>query len=196
MHWSITMVEQTPLILVVDDNPQNIQFLGSLLMKERYEVGVAQNGVEAFDFLDIRHPDLILLDVMMPEMDGIEFCTLLKKRDALSHIPVIFLTAKSEPADIIKGFEAGGVDYITKPFIAAELLARVKTHLEIRYLRNIIPICSHCKKIRDENGLWEKVEVYFQKYTNSRFSHGLCEGCMESLYKDEPWYQNRKKKKK
>ena len=186
------MINDTPLILVVDDNPQNIQFLGSLLMEQAYEVGVAQNGLEALKFLEERLPDLILLDIMMPEMDGIEFCTLLKNNHKLSHIPVIFLTAKSETSDIVKGFEVGCVDYITKPFISAELLARVKTHLEISYLKNIIPICAHCKKIRDEEGLWEQVEIYFQKYTNSRFSHGICEECMEQLYKNEAWYKNRK----
>jgi len=184
------MVNDTPLILVVDDNPQNIQFLGSLLMGQSYEVGVAQNGLEALKFLDERIPDLILLDIMMPEMDGLEFCTILKNKDTLSHIPVIFLTAKSETSDIVKGFEVGGVDYVTKPFISVELLARVKTHLEISYLKKLIPICSHCKKIRDEKGLWEQVEVYFQKYTNSRFSHGICRECIEKFYKNQEWYQN------
>lgn len=187
------MKNSTPLILVVDDNSQNIQYLGSLLIERDFEVGVAQNGVEALDFIKQKQPDLILLDIMMPEMDGIEFCTLLKKHDHLSHIPVIFLTAKTDTSDIVKGFDVGGVDYITKPFIAAELLARVKTHLEIVYLRNLIPICSCCKKIRDEEGLWEEVEVYMEKYTNSKFSHGICEECMDKMYKDEEWYQNMKK---
>lgn len=182
------MVNDTPLILVVDDNSQNIQFLGSLLMGQAYELGVAQNGVEALKFMEERLPDLILLDIMMPEMDGLQLCSILKSKNELSHIPVIFLTAKSETDDIVKGFEVGGVDYITKPFIAAELLARVKTHLEITYLRDLIPICAHCKKIRDEEGLWNRLEVYFQKHTNSRFSHGICEECAEKLYKNEDWY--------
>jgi DNA-binding response OmpR family regulator len=181
------MDKDKPLILVVDDNHQNIQLLGSLLMEQGYEIGIAQNGVMALKFIEQRLPDLILLDVMMPEMDGIEFCKILKTNLANSHIPVIFLTAKIETDDIVKGFEAGGVDYVTKPFIAAELLARVKTHLEIRYLRNLIPICSYCNKIRDDEGLWSRIESYFQKYTHTRFSHGICEECAENLYKDEDW---------
>ena len=113
-------------------------------MGQAYEVGVAQNGLEALKFLEERLPDLILLDIMMPGMDGIELCTRLKNNHKLSHIPVIFLTAKSETNDIVKGFEVGCVDYITKPFISAELLARVKTHpgdkLPKRYYSHMCPL--------------------------------------------------------
>lgn len=178
-------MNKKPLILVVDDNPQNIQFLGSLLIAQEYEIGVAQNGVLALNFIKERLPDLILLDVMMPEMDGIEFCSALKQNVKYSHIPVIFLTAKTETEDIVKGFEVGGVDYVTKPFISAELLARVKTHLEISYLKSFIPICAHCKKIRDDDGIWSSIEEYFHKHTNSLFSHGICEDCIKIVYKDE-----------
>jgi DNA-binding response OmpR family regulator len=190
------MINDTPLILVVDDNPQNVQFLGNLLLVQEYELGVAQNGVEALKFLEESLPDLILLDIMMPEMDGLEFCSILKSNINLSHIPVIFLTAKTETEDIVKGFEVGGVDYITKPFITAELLARVKTHLEIGYLRNLIPICANCKKVRDEEGLWNQVEVYIQKYTNTQFSHGICDDCAEELYGDSKWFKKKKEKEK
>jgi DNA-binding response OmpR family regulator len=179
------MGDEKPLILVVDDNPQNIQVLGNLLMAQEYEIGVAQNGVIALEFIEERVPDLILLDVMMPEMDGIELCKILKKNILLSHIPVIFLTAKTDTEDIVRGFEAGGVDYVTKPFIAVELLARVKAHLEIRYLRNLIPICSYCRKIRDDEGFWSKLEVYFKKHTNTQFSHGICEQCAEKIFKEQ-----------
>lgn len=183
------MGDNKTLILVVDDNPQNIQLLGNLLTAQDYEVGIAQNGLMALQFIKERLPDLILLDIMMPEMDGIELCKILKKNNQFSHIPVIFITAKTETDDIVRGFDAGGVDYVTKPFIAAELLARVKAHLEIRYLRNIIPICSYCRKIRDEEGFWNKVEEYFRKHTNTLFSHGICEDCFEQLDKDKDWLQ-------
>ncbi|WP_163337785.1 response regulator [Desulfopila sp. IMCC35008] len=182
------MSDYKPLILVVDDNPQNIQVLGSLLMKQEYEIGVAQNGVIALEFIKERIPDLILLDIMMPEMDGLELCKSLKKNSHYSHIPVIFLTAKAETDDIVRGFEAGGVDYVTKPFVTAELLARVKAHLEIRYLRSLIPICSYCKKIRDDEGFWNRVEEYFRKHTNTSFSHGICEECIEKLRGEEEWF--------
>jgi DNA-binding response OmpR family regulator len=110
------------------------------------------------------------------------FCRKIKSNLALSHIPVIFLTAKSESDDIVKGFEAGGTDYVTKPFIAAELMARIKTQLEIKQLRNLIPICSYCKKVRDDEGLWSRLEEYIDSHTNTRFSHGICEECAEKYY--------------
>jgi DNA-binding response OmpR family regulator len=176
------MTDKAPLILIVEDNPKNIQFLGNLLLPHNYEIGTAQNGISALTFLEERMPDLILLDVMMPEMDGYDFCRKLKSNLVWSHIPVIFLTAKSESDDIVKGFEVGGTDYVTKPFIAAELMARIKTQLEIKQLRNLIPICSYCKKVRDDEGLWSKLENYIDTHTSTRFSHGLCKECAEIHY--------------
>ena len=178
------MDKKSACILIVDDNPRNIQFLGNLLMPHGYELGVAQNGREALIFLEERLPDLILLDVMMPEMDGYQFCSEMKMQLNLSHIPVIFLTAKSHSDDIIKGFASGGADYVTKPFIAAELMARINTHLEINQLRHLIPICSICKKVRDDKGLWNQLEAYINNHTNTKFSHGICKECAEEHYPD------------
>ena len=189
------MSDETTLILIVDDNQENIQFLGSLLMSKGYEVGVAHNGVDALTFCEKKLPELILLDVVMPEMDGYQFCEALKKKSRFSHIPVIFLTAKTETRDIVKGFNVGGVDYVAKPFIPEELLARVKTHVEMRHLRHLIPICSVCKKVRDVNGYWESLEAYVEKYSDSSFSHGMCSDCGDKLYGDEPWYIEMKKLK-
>ena len=184
------MTDKPPFILIVDDNPKNIQFLGNLLMTHGYELGVAQNGVEALTFLEERLPDLILLDVMMPEMDGYQFCGKLKMNIEFSHIPVIFLTAKSESDDIVKGFEVGGADYVTKPFIAAELMARIKTQLEIRQLRHLIPICSICKKVRNDEGLWSRLEHYIDSHTNTQFSHGICRECAAKHYPDMDLYDD------
>ena len=190
------MSDKTTLILIVDDNPGNVQFLGSLLMSCDYEVGVAHNGVDALTFCKKKLPDLILLDVIMPEMDGYKFCEILKKDMRTSHIPVIFLTAKTETRDIVKGFSVGGVDYVSKPFIPEELLARVKTHVEMRHLRHLIPICSVCKKVRDMDGYWESLDAYIEKYSDSSFSHGMCADCGDRLYGKEDWYIEMKKKSK
>ncbi len=122
-------------IFIVDDIVKNLQVLGSMLMDEGYEVGIASNGEEALRSLTGDLPDLILLDVMMPVMDGFETCERLKADEKTRHIPVIFLTAKTDQADIVRGFSAGGVDYVTKPFSREELLARVRTHLELKYAR-------------------------------------------------------------
>src|SRR4030095_13581450 len=122
-------------ILVVDDTPANIQALSGTLKERGYQISVATNGKQALDVLARVQPDLILLDVMMPEMDGFETCRRIKASEHWRHIPAIFLTAKTETADIVQGFELGAVDYVAKPFNAHELLARVSTHLTMHELR-------------------------------------------------------------
>ena len=125
-----------PIILIVDDVPKNIQVLGTLLNKIDCELAVAMNGQQALDTVKKIMPDLILLDIMMPVMDGLEVCERLKKDENTKEIPIIFLTAKIETDDIIKGFEMGAVDYVTKPFIGRELVARVKTHLDYKQIKD------------------------------------------------------------
>jgi len=122
-------------ILIVDDTPANIQALATILKEKGYQISVATNGKQALDALARVSPDLILLDVMMPEMDGFETCRRLKTAEPWRQIPVIFLTSKTETTDIVKGFELGAVDYVAKPFNAHELLARVNTHLTMDELR-------------------------------------------------------------
>ena len=119
-------------ILIVDDTPKNIQVLGSILENEGYEVSLSTNGKMAIEAANKIVPDLILLDIVMPEMDGYEACAKLKESPLTQSIPVIFLTARTEPEDILKGFQLGGVDYITKPFNIAELLARVETQIRLK----------------------------------------------------------------
>jgi putative two-component system response regulator len=119
-------------VLVVDDAPESIALLSSLL-KDLYRVKVATNGEKALDIaFSSDPPDLILLDIMMPGMDGYEVCSHLKKESHTADIPVIFLTAKSEIEDEEKGFELGAVDYITKPISPPILIARVRTHLRLK----------------------------------------------------------------
>ncbi|MDJ0782642.1 MAG: response regulator [Desulfosarcinaceae bacterium] len=125
-------------LLIVDDISENIQVLGHALAKEHYSVSFATDGHQALDMIAESAFDLILLDIMMPVMDGYEVCRRLKAMPAKSEIPVIFLTARTESVDIVKGFEVGAVDYVTKPFNAHELLARVRTHLELTRARKMI----------------------------------------------------------
>ncbi len=118
-------------ILIVDDTAKNIQVLGTILRQEGYQINIAQDGLKAIHMAEKVSPDLILLDVMMPDMDGYETCLRLKQSSETKDIPIIFLTARKEPEDIIKGFEVGGIDYISKPFNSIELLARIRTHLDL-----------------------------------------------------------------
>lgn len=117
-------------ILVVDDNHENLRVVSNFLKEKNYHIALATDGENALQVLRNNPIDLILLDVMMPGKDGLEVCREIKKDKQLAEIPVVFLTAKHAPKDIVKGFKAGGIDYITKPFIRDELLMRVKTHIE------------------------------------------------------------------
>lgn len=131
-------VEREPLILIVDDIPRNLQVLGSILSESGYSVSVASSGQGALDAIGAQIPDLILLDVQMPDIDGLDVCRRLKAEKKTADIPIIFLTARIEAEDIVQGFEAGAVDYITKPFVATELLARVRTHLRVKQYHDLI----------------------------------------------------------
>lgn len=128
---------QTQTILLVDDDASNIDLLVALL-EDKYDLFVALNGQDALNFATKHTPDLILLDIMMPEMDGFEVCRRLKENDATSKIPVIFLTALTAGEDVAHGFLCGGVDYITKPIETEELYARITTHLSLsRYQKDL-----------------------------------------------------------
>lgn len=171
-----------PLILIVDDVPKNLQVLGNILRNKNYKIAAATGGRQAVDMVDKIRPDLVLLDIMMPGMDGFEVCKEIKSRPETAGIPIIFLTAKTATDDIVKGFSAGAVDYVTKPFNAAELLARVDTHLKLKRLSGLLPICANCKKVRDDRGYWRQVEEYIAEHSDIKFSHGLCPGCVTELY--------------
>lgn len=118
-------------ILIVDDNIQNLQVTAKTLREEDYAIILAQSGAAALTLLQKHKPSLILLDVMMPDMDGYETCAKIKAHKDWKEIPVVFLTAKDQTEDLVKGFQFGGVDYITKPFNRAELLVRVENHIAL-----------------------------------------------------------------
>lgn len=183
---------ETFLILIVDDEPKNIQLLGSILKSNGYQVEFATDGEKALDWLFTKAFDLVLLDVMMPGISGFEVCQRMKADKRIMHIPVVFLTAKTETEDIVKGFEVGGTDYVTKPFRTPELLARIKTHVEIKTLRGLIPVCAHCKRVRDDDGFWKQIESYIEQHSNAHFSHGVCEDCARELYGHQRWYKEKK----
>jgi CheY-like chemotaxis protein len=163
-------------VLVVDDATENIDVIVSLL-KEQYRVKAAVNGLKALKVVDKNPPDLILLDIMMPEMDGYEVIQRLKDNPKTENIPVIFLTGKTEAADETKGFEMGAVDYISKPFSPSVVKARVNTHLELvkqrkkveQLLSSILPakVITELKnggKVKPE--LFDNVSVLFSDFVN------------------------------
>ncbi|MCB4791890.1 MAG: response regulator [Elusimicrobia bacterium] len=144
--------QNIPKILIVDDTPANLELLFAMLDERRYKIRAAVSGKIALEAAHNDAPDLILLDINMPEMNGYEVCRCLKEDEKLKDIPVIFLSALSEQEDKVKAFAAGGVDYITKPFHSEEVRARVETHLTLKATREFL---------KDKN--------QFLEYTFSRF---------------------------
>lgn len=186
-------------LLIVDDVPENLTVLYKLL-RDEYEVIGANSGQEAIKLVPIHNPDLILLDIMMPEMNGYEVCRIIKEQDAFKQTPIIFVSALIEEADEAKGFDLGAVDYITKPFKPSILKHRISTHLELKFqkdelaqknrelesalanvkeLSGLLPICMYCKKIRDDSGYWNQLEAYISQHSEAQFSHGICTECFE-----------------
>ena len=205
--------EHVPVLLIVDDNAQNLQLLGALLDGAlRCELCFATGGLEALALLGELSPDLVLLDVNMPELDGYEVCRRLRANPATRELPVIFITAQRGAEHVVRGFEAGGSDYVCKPFETAELLARVRAQLELkrsrdalarqkaelearkaeleaalsrlRKLEGIVPVCMHCHRIRDDGAAWHRFEQYLSEHSEAVFSHGVCPTCLEAHYDD------------
>lgn len=191
-------------ILIVDDEIANIHVLMAAL-KADYEIDTACCGEEAISKVKKRMPDLILLDVMMPDMNGFEVCAILKADEAFAHIPVIFQTAMETVEGEMKGLEAGGIDYLTKPVNIKLVRLRVLNHIEllrrsdiirkqrdllvrqkeeleatlarVKRLEGIIPICMHCKAIRSTDDAWHQLEDYISEHSDALFSHGICPDC-------------------
>ncbi len=137
-------------ILIVDDISYNIQVAMNILKEENYTFSFATDGEEAINLVNREKFDLVLLDVMMPNMDGFEVCKRIKENPELEALPIIFLTAKSDVDSISTGFENGGVDYIIKPFHANELLVRVRTHLELSYSRKLLQQDNYELKVKSQ----------------------------------------------
>ncbi|MEB3162041.1 MAG: adenylate/guanylate cyclase domain-containing protein [Prochlorothrix sp.] len=131
----LTINPEDCLILVVDDNSVNLHFITLVLERTGYQVLTAKNGLEALHLLEKCLPDLVLLDILMPDMDGYEVCEKLKETPETAHLPIIFLSALDAILDKVKAFDAGGVDFISKPFQAPEVIARINNQLRIQVLQ-------------------------------------------------------------
>jgi len=155
----LKLTQDKPLILIVDDIPKNLQILSGILSNENFEISFASSGKQALTSVEAAPPDLILLDIMMPELDGYQVCKILKSNDKTKDIPIIFLTGKAEPNDITEGFKAGAVDYVIKPFNSQELISRVNTHIELKLSRD---------KILENNIQLEKYQVELKQLIASK----------------------------
>ncbi len=187
-------------ILIAEDNLVTRKLLSVALTQWGHDVVAVNDGRAAWE--ELQKPDapkLVILDWNMPEMDGLQVCLRLKDAGTPDPPYIILLTARTDKKDVVNALEAGANDYITKPFNNMELRARVRvgqrmvemreklarqvqelrTALEhIKTLQGIIPICSYCKKIRDDQGYWNQVEAYLSRHSDARFSHGFCPDCV------------------
>jgi len=195
------------LVLVADDLDINRKLLRTLLAADGYDVVEAANGVDAFNFLQgATGPMVGLSGWEMPGMEGVEVC---RRTRALLELPplyLILLTVRDSKQDIVTGLQAGANDYITKPFDKTELLARVgigrqmvqlqqtltervaelkDALLSVKQLGGLLPICSYCKKIRDDQNYWQQVESYVGQHSEAKFSHSICPQCYEDIIKPQ-----------
>jgi response regulator RpfG family c-di-GMP phosphodiesterase len=204
------MVEKVN-ILLVDDRPENLFAMESLLASPELNIVKAASGNEALGLMLEYDFALVLLDVQMPGMDGFETAGLMQGTEKTRHVPIIFVTAIStEQQHVFKGYESGAVDYLFKPIEPEFLKSKVRVFCElyrqkdiirrqlreieeknvllekrlteIQQLRGILPICSYCKKIRNDRGYWEMLEDYIEKHSVAEFSHGLCPDCAVKKY--------------
>ena len=193
-------------ILIAEDDFTSRTVLAGVLKKEGYDVTATVNGAMAWDALQQTDaPALVILDWVMPELNGLDVVRRIRALQTARPPYIIMLTIKGEKADIIAGLSAGANDYLAKPFDPGELHARVAVGRrmlemqdtvaakveelrqaldEIRTLRGIVPICSYCKKIRDDEGYWNQVEKYVSDHTEAKFSHGICPACFEKEMKE------------
>ena len=200
-------------ILVAEDDAMTRLALTKNIEKWGYEVVAVEDGQKAFDLLNREGaPRLAILDWIMPEMEGIEICRELGRRTDSPLIYTILLTIKKEKDDIVQALDCGAHDFLSKPVHVGELRSRVAVGVrlleaedkivnyareieaknselknalaEIKTLRGFIPICSNCKKIRDDEGYWQQIEMYIQARSEAEFSHGICPDCMRALYPD------------
>lgn len=194
-------------ILIAEDDDVSRRVLQLTLAAAGHEVVTTQNGAAAWAILQKNDsPSLAILDWMMPDMDGLEVCRLVRRQSTVIPVYIILLTAKANKADVVQGLEAGANDYILKPFNRDELRARVQVGetvvtlqqtlaarvgelenalTQVKLLQGILPICSYCKDIRDDQNYWQQLDTYISKHSETQFSHGICPTCYETVIKTQ-----------
>jgi DNA-binding response OmpR family regulator len=190
-------------ILVVDDEEMVLEYLSKRLEKHNYEVVTCLSGEKALEKVKALDFDVVILDVILPGIDGYEVCRRLKSDKKTSGIMVLILSVRKTVQERLKGYSVEADDYITKPYDPEELLAKVQILLrlknalderdrfiyklqqalsKVKTLSGLLPICSSCKKIRDDKGYWNQIEDYIRAHSPAHFSHSVCPECAKRLY--------------
>jgi DNA-binding response OmpR family regulator len=193
-------------VLIAEDDRVTGEILARTLQRWNHTSTVVGNGAQAWEHLraaaDNVAPTLAILDWMMPEMDGPDVCRRVRAELPLANMYLLLVTARESRGDVIAGLDAGADDYIIKPFDPDELRARVAVGIRVlglqqkladrvaelqaaiasnKQLRGLLPICSYCKRIRDDNQYWQQVEGYIAEHSDAQFSHGICPSCYERV---------------
>jgi len=193
-------------ILIAEDDAVSRRLLEATLRRWDYEVIVTCDGQQALDALQAPDaPSLAILDWMMPLVDGPQICRRLRERERPLPTYIILLTAKGTKEDVVTGLDGGADDFMTKPFDRDELHSRIRVGIrmielqqklttrvreltdaltQVRQLQGLLPICSYCKRIRDDQNYWQQVESYLSRHSEIRFSHGICPECYETHAKE------------
>jgi DNA-binding response OmpR family regulator len=193
-------------ILIVDDDPDLLFATARIIKSAGYEVLTASSAGQCMEFVKNNCPDLILLDVILADADGQAICRQIKADPGLKNIFVVLISGtKTDSAEQADGLDIGADGYIARPVTNRELLARINAMVRIlkaererdrlilqleaalakvKKLSGLLPICSGCKKIRDDNGYWNQIEQYIKEHSDAKLSHGICPECAERLYPD------------
>ena len=190
-------------ILIAEDDHVSRKILKKILSDDGDEVTAVEDGLQALLSIEKETPDMLITDWMMPDLDGLTLSRRVRALDLPSYVYIILLTALAEKERTIQGLDAGADDYVTKPYYKTELLARVRAGkrvlelekslrdknaelsealAQIKQLKGIIPICMHCKKIRNDKNYWQQVEEYVCEHSDADFSHSICPDCLEKHY--------------
>ena len=194
-------------ILIAEDDLVSRRMLEATLQKWGYELVAVTDGLAAWQALQGENPPLLaILDWMMPGMGGVEICRKVREASHPSPVYIILLTARASSEDVVQGLEAGANDYVTKPFNREELRARVQVGMRVvelqanlaarvleleealarvKQLQGLLPICSYCKRIRDDRNYWRQVEAYISEHSGAVFSHGICPECYDKFVRPE-----------
>jgi len=178
-------------ILVVDDDPTMRFVLEGTLTKLGHEVASVTDGSEGLRFFERSHVPLVISDLLMPGMDGLELCRRIRKANRSQYTYIILLTVVEGKTGYLEGMQAGADDFITKPFDTEMLAARlivadriVKLQSQVKHLVGLLPICSLCKRVRDDQNYWHHVESYLAQHTDATFTHSYCPDCFKKLLGD------------
>lgn len=196
-----------PHLLLAEDDPATRLVTQRTLRTWGYEPVVVTDGESAWETLEVlTGPCIAILDWMMPELDGLEVCRRVRAEQPGAHRYIVLLTSRQSKDDVVQGLEAGADDYIRKPFHPAELRARINTGARIlelqdslsrrveeletamrhvRQLQELLPICTYCKRVRNDQNYWTQVESYLGEHLDLQFSHGICPSCYEKLVEPE-----------